>query len=29
MIPKVRLVGFDVAVVGREVDAHIDHVIHR
>ena len=29
MAPEVRLVAFDVAVVGREVDAHVDHVVQR
>jgi hypothetical protein len=27
MAPEVRLVALDVAVVGREVDAHVDHAV--
>ena len=29
MTQKVRLIAFDVAVVGREVDAHVDRVVQR
>ncbi len=29
MAPEVRLIALDIAVVGCEIDAHVDHIVRR